>query len=1285
MRVTSFTVILFVFVIINLMVKSACVQSQVMMSGQRSDMLVLGGMMLLHQSGKSINRFNAHHGKRTLRDAIIEAEPENTTPENTSPEKTIKQPSGFDDDLTVISGQVAGLFVRVQGERVVFQKNNKSSLLKTENEHGRLLNTMEYYGIKTINDDAYSTEFIPIDSTAEPVRVNKVPDSLPVFTGIDLIDQNPAMNRVNQQARKQLASLLLAVGELTESLYSRSLDSRSLEVPHINKIDNEDEDVDIVFELGGQLYSTEALDDVPQEVKEREGSIELIYENEVLMLFVPDDSSDGFLRKLSFRVRKCGNGDKNDDKKDNGSGSDEQSEQTQTTNSETTEENSIQTEDADITESKIKNPNLDLSTISAGKTESAYTPPPIEMIEAKLNRLSPESPEFKIGFDVVLLYNQFGNCASEKMPEFISKINEHLQPRVADTKEMATARQHIRQIFYEFTFGFHQHLEEVDKNHSEALRLAHASQLFAVLAQHELPEVACQYAIKSLVYATAAVTDETLETATTGITVATVRSIVKNWPDQALELIRCNLQHMKQCTKQEIIQLICNAVQSHLAITDHYNPLSWEILNTVHSDALKIPPEDGGNELGFYWDLYQSFCMAFKNEQLREKDTAQAAFYNRLGLQALYEGIRHEVPSACWYAGLLKVGLSVSLFDPHLRTKEGVELFDCNLSENYFNLCAQLKLKQPFKSCSEVERQNYSEFEKLALLKKHECTNFRNLSYSCMERLFGGFLFDKDIDKAEALLQLIPGYCDWYKIGKRLNSKKLQPSVKALTNYQHTHYSDSITSELQLLSAKLLFFRGVAAEQRKDLDTAKICFFASSAAGFAGGYTKLAQYADNFKGARELLSVASDKGDISGWQLMGGIQLGKNKIPTARECYRQAVEVFLRYDLGEEADEIQELLDQLGQDEPVQEPISLQETFQKALQTKKPKKNKKKKNKATAKASPPKAKTDPPSIDTPSIDTQSEQIMQSAEASSLIVKDDAHESLTTTEISIAAQLPASVTPSAACPRLPELTIKPRITDRFGHWAEQMMVMHNDIPLILRHEKLIMESQYDPHAMLEDANISSLLKLLEQNRLARSLETHLNGLTWLALRVNMDDHRSTLFCNTIAIKRHHAEANMQKHLLRQLEQGDVQTVEILITRNPCNEDKLSVGSGGCWKRLLNMISGYPETRWHIRFIKPNGRHRHPIKQEKFSASRTILAFDNKQDTPIIWAKGVRNPSWLQEQVRESLEQPNLSYSVVPTRNPEKIRAYYNDVSIDKFTPEKFDKNSHFPSNNSLFNQ
>ena len=292
--------------IINMTLRSAYAQSQSVLFGQSLDSLLWEERALFHQNSKGVDIFDSHPANSIFRDSIVEEELVNS----------IDRPLTFGDDFNggfnenqpMLFSQVEGLSVLIQGEMVVFQREHTHSLLNPKSDLGFLFNAMERHGIKTINSDASSTVFIPVDPKAEPVQVNKIFSNPPLPTGINLIDQNPAINRVNQQARKQLAGLLLAAEKLTDLIYSRNL-----EAPHINKIDNEDEETDIVFELGGSLYSTETLNTTPQEIKDREDRVELVYETEILTFYIPAKSNDSLLRELSLRVRKCSDDNESDE------------------------------------------------------------------------------------------------------------------------------------------------------------------------------------------------------------------------------------------------------------------------------------------------------------------------------------------------------------------------------------------------------------------------------------------------------------------------------------------------------------------------------------------------------------------------------------------------------------------------------------------------------------------------------------------------------------------------------------------------------------------------------------------------------------------------------------------------------------------------------------------------------------------------------------------------------------------------------------------------------------
>ena len=321
MRIPSFIASLLGIICLT----QACAQPQPVLSRHGLDMLMLGGAMLFHHKNKGVEVFDLHPEGCAFRDTTTEADPENS----------IEQPPGFEDEQPVIYGEVEGLSVWIQGDGIVFQRKPANSPKLSEDDHGLLFNAMQQQGIQTISSDANSTEFIPDDITAESFRINKISEFDPLPTGIDLIDQNPAIHQVSQQARERLAILLLAVKELTDHAYSRSI-----EASHASEIDNEEEEPSIIFDLGGQLYSTEKPDEAPKRVSERIDEIELIYDDEILELYRPETSSDDFSRGLSFIVRKCGNGEESNndggksDSDDNDSSSDEKTEQATAENSE---------------------------------------------------------------------------------------------------------------------------------------------------------------------------------------------------------------------------------------------------------------------------------------------------------------------------------------------------------------------------------------------------------------------------------------------------------------------------------------------------------------------------------------------------------------------------------------------------------------------------------------------------------------------------------------------------------------------------------------------------------------------------------------------------------------------------------------------------------------------------------------------------------------------------------------------------------------------------------------
>ena len=104
--------------------------------------------------------------------------------------------------------------------------------------------------------------------------------------------------------------------------------------------------------------------EAPPKTKEKEDKIELIYETEILSLYMSEETSDGFLKKLTFKVRKCGNEGESSEEEGCGSDSDNQKkEPNQAENSETTEENGMQTGEEDDAEPASKRLRLALEDL----------------------------------------------------------------------------------------------------------------------------------------------------------------------------------------------------------------------------------------------------------------------------------------------------------------------------------------------------------------------------------------------------------------------------------------------------------------------------------------------------------------------------------------------------------------------------------------------------------------------------------------------------------------------------------------------------------------------------------------------------------------------------------------------------------------------------------------------------------------------------------------------------------------------------------------------------------
>ena len=344
-------------------------------------MLVLGGAMLFQQSSKGVGVFNQQSDESAFRD----------TATGKAPENTIEQPPGFDDDQPIIFGQVEGVSVWVQGNRAQFQRNS-NSLPDYNNDNCRvaiLHETMQRLGIHAIRIETGFLEIIPDDPLATPVPVQlhlllESSESLPPPTGIDLLDQNPAIYWVNSQTMNKLAALLIAADQAVNPAWSRSLEMAS----HNNTLDNEEEELNSLFELDGQLYSLETPSEAPQKIREQEDQVEIVYETEVLTLYKPEESVDVFLRELPFRVRKCGNEGESSDEERNGSDSDDQaSGQSEAENDGAEKENSSQPQGADVADASN---NSGDENSASDKMEVDSNLPSVTLVRKKMSELSIE-------------------------------------------------------------------------------------------------------------------------------------------------------------------------------------------------------------------------------------------------------------------------------------------------------------------------------------------------------------------------------------------------------------------------------------------------------------------------------------------------------------------------------------------------------------------------------------------------------------------------------------------------------------------------------------------------------------------------------------------------------------------------------------------------------------------------------------------------------------------------------------------------------------------------------
>ena len=292
----------------------ACAQSQPMLTGQGLDMLVFGGSILSHQGFKSVDVFDSFSLKES------NCKKFENSPEFPEPENSIETPVDFDDDLPVLVGQVGGLTIWVQGERADFQRDDENLYPVPKDDIYRILgDAMQRLNIRSIQVETGTLEITLDDPLMSSIPVMMPMDPLPPPIGIEPVDQNPALYRVTSQTMHKLAKTVEAAVQTVNHAWSNSQKIS----PYDNTLESDSDESDIIFELGGRLYSAESLNDVLARYSiNKDESLELVYADDVLKLYLPEVSDEGFLKNVPFKVRQCDNGDEKEEEGGEASNSD---------------------------------------------------------------------------------------------------------------------------------------------------------------------------------------------------------------------------------------------------------------------------------------------------------------------------------------------------------------------------------------------------------------------------------------------------------------------------------------------------------------------------------------------------------------------------------------------------------------------------------------------------------------------------------------------------------------------------------------------------------------------------------------------------------------------------------------------------------------------------------------------------------------------------------------------------------------------------------------------------
>lgn len=886
------------------------------------------------------------------------------------------------------------------------------------------------------------------------------------------------------------------------------------------------------------------------------------------------------------------------------------------------------------------------------------------------------SAEQQLRLQADQLYQQMSCCVRDgnyqRMYLFSQEIAEFFKNQKGEDKDAAQTITRVKDYTRAKVLGYIKNFDEQSAGNSVVWKYTcNLHTLYSQLSYPEHPKECFEHASRALMEAGSAQVD-----------------INKELPAKAMKLMLSTVNTAKDSIETLAFILKVTRAAKGYAELRTFDKHCWQAITSVREEALAFPPPS--KDLQLYWDHYKTIAgMIHIGASKKPPETPEEGwnYHTFLGLK---ECVRHKSGSALWEMGLVKLGIHPLMVDPRLHTESDKKLFDSLLSQSHFQICKQLP--QHFPCYSSEEREKLLSIEAQILMGLRPLTQDM-ATLMGIDRLLGGYLFDQDLKKADAIFNMCPAFARLYQLGKSV-AKRHDLNPEVVVKLSRTPGVEK--PEDRLISARYLFLAGIQAQEQGKTQMARAYFIGSAIGGFAGGYTRLAQMEKSPDKSRTLTSIAADLGDISAWQLMGDIYAGQGQLKDALICYKQAIQTYEHYGFDEEAEQISDLLEALELEEPLHDKGSSKE--KESPDTAKKKRKKKKKGKASTTDTPELVPTKvdipvlPPVIPPVTVEAASKEtekpLKESLEQSTVLAQsvpelreEPPIPSLPASSMVIQIECEPETTPLTIEPNIkieatPAITPKlvPHYTGRFANWAEQIMIMSNDAVSIMRGEKLAKDSHCDFECLIEQSGIDDYEKLFRKKNLKHYPGPNFFYSTWLVVRTNMNDDSAELFVNTAGIGKKHAEAHMRSSLEKQFKAGHVDTVEILITRNPCSDPDTGI-PGGCWQLITELTKKYPDTQWHVRFIKPNRRHLHP--RHITTRPVAVRAFQDKDDSPMIWPAKAKQRSMLQEQVMESLHLSNLNYAVVPTRQPAELKKYYGESGSNKFETEQFESNPHFP--------